>query len=131
MIFVDSNIFLYTIFTVDKKKHQASKDFFAKAEEKNSSLWTSDWVIAEIIWFCTRKGTSRNETKQYIYKILRTSYIQVKNKSYILQALDMWNDSIDYIDALNIILLKEELIDDVYTYDKGFDIISSLTRKEP
>lgn len=131
MIFVDSNIFIYIMFEVDKQKHDACLRLFEKAKKGIVALWTTEWVIAEFIWFCNRKGKTRTELKTAVHMFLSTSGLQVRNRSLILEALDLWTDEVDYLDAYNIVILQEEAITSVYTYDKGFDTISSLTRKEP
>jgi len=39
--------------------------------------------------------------------------------------------NIDYIDAYNALILKENGIEELYSYDKHYDRIDWLTRLEP
>ncbi|MBI4065531.1 type II toxin-antitoxin system VapC family toxin [Candidatus Gottesmanbacteria bacterium] len=131
MIFVDTNIFIYLIFPVDPQKYRACRFLFERASKGEETLWTTEWVIAELIWFCHRKKKTRSDIKNILHKIISTPGMIIRGKSYILEALQRWDDRVDYIDAWNIILLTEEDSIKGYSYDKGLDTVEDFVRVEP
>lgn len=67
-----------------------------------------------------------------VEKILITPFLFCAQKDLILNALTLYGDkNIDYIDAYNISVLKEQGIKEVYSYDRHFDKIEWVRRLEP
>ncbi len=53
-------------------------------------------------------------------------------KDLILNALIIYGEkNIDYVDAVNALILKERGIEELYSYDKHFDRIDWLKRQAP
>ena len=130
-IFVDTNIFVYTLFKIDKQKQERCILLFSKAEEGKIRLWTTEWVIAELIWFLQRQKAELDKVKKIILKILATKGLEVEKRGEILEAMDIWNETVNFVDSINIIYAKNKEILSLFSFDKGFDQIKTVKRIEP
>ncbi|MBW1705928.1 MAG: PIN domain-containing protein [Deltaproteobacteria bacterium] len=133
MKFLDTNIFIRFLTDDVPEKADACEDIFKKAVAKQETLFTTDLVIAEIVWVLESfYELPKNEVQDKVEKILNTPNLTCPHKDLILSALILYNEkNIDYIDAYNALILKENGIEEVYSYDKHYDRINWLTRLEP
>jgi len=133
MRFLDTNIFIRFLTDDVPEKVDACEEIFKKAVEKQETLFTTDLVIAEIVWVLESfYELQKNEIQDKVEKILNTPNLICPHKDLILNALILYSEkNIDYIDACNALILKENGIEELYSYDKHYDRIDWLTRLEP
>jgi len=133
MRFLDTNIFIRFLTDDVPEKVDACEEIFKKAVEKQETLFTTDLVIAEIVWVLESfYELPKNEIQDKVEKILNTPNLICPHKDLILSALILYSEKkIDYIDAYNALILKENGIEELYSYDKHYDRIDWLTRLEP
>ena len=133
MRFLDTNIFIRFLTDDVPEKVDACEEIFKKAVEKQETLFTTDLVIAEIVWVLESfYELPKNEVQDKVEKILNTPNLICPHKDLILSALVLYSEkNIDYIDAYNALILKENGIEELYSYDKHYDRIDWLTRLEP
>jgi len=133
MRFLDTNIFIRFLTDDVPEKADACEEIFRKAVEKQETLFTTDLVIAEIVWVLESfYELPKDEIQDKVEKILNTPNLICPHKDLILSALILYSEkNIDYIDAYNALILKENGIEELYSYDKHYDRIDWLTRMEP
>ena len=133
MRFLDTNIFIRFLTNDIPKKAEACEKIFKKAVEKKETLFTTDLVIAEIVWVLESiYELQKEEIQDKVEKILNTPNLICPHKDLILSALTIYSEkNIDYIDAYNALILKDKGIEELYSYDKDYDRIDWLTRLEP
>jgi predicted nucleic-acid-binding protein len=133
MRFLDTNIFIRFLTDDVPEKVDACEEIFKKAVEKQETLFTTDLVIAEIVWVLESfYELPKNEIQDKVEKILNTPNLICPHKDLILSALILYSEkNIDYTDAYNALILKENGIEELYSYDKHYDRIDWLTRLEP
>jgi predicted nucleic-acid-binding protein len=133
MRFVDTNIFIRFLTDDVPEKVDACEELFKKAVEKQETLFTTDLVIAEIVWVLESfYELPKNEIQDKVEKILNTPNLICPHKDLMLSALLLYSErNIDYIDAYNALIVKEHGIEELYSYDKHYDRIDWLTRLEP
>jgi len=133
MRFLDTNIFIRFLTDDVPEKADACEEIFRKAVEKQETLFTTDLVIAEIVWVLESfYELPKDEIQDKVEKILNTPNLICPHKDLILSALILYSEkNIDYIDAYNALILKENGIEELYSYDKHYDRIEWLTRMEP
>lgn len=133
MRFVDTNIFLR--FLINDVPHQADacEALFRRAIAGEEALYTTDMVIAEIVWVLeSYYELARKDVREMVEKILNTRNLACENKEIILHALALYDEkNIDYIDACNACSLKTKGIHEVYSYDRHYDRLNWLKRIEP
>ena len=133
MRFVDTNVFIRFLTNDVPQKADACEKIFKRAIEKKESLFTTELVIAEIIWVLESfYKLKKEEVRNKLEKILNTPNLMCPNKNLILIALTLYSKKdIDFIYAYNALILKEEGISEVYSYDGDYNSINWLTRLEP
>ncbi len=133
MRFVDTNIFIRFLTNDIPQKADACEKIFKKAIEKKESLFTTDLVIAEIVWVLESfYKLGKKDIRGKLEKILNTPNLTCPNKDLILLALTLYaKENIDFIDAYNALILKEAGISEVYSYDKDYNSVNWITRLEP
>ena len=133
MKFIDTNIFIRFLTNDIPEKADACEHLFREAVEKNEKFFTTEMVIAEIIWVLeSYYELPKKEVREMVEKILITPFLFFPQKDLILNALTLYGDkNIDYIDAYNASVLKEQGIKKVYSYDRHYDKIEWVSRIEP
>lgn len=134
MIFVDTNIFLRFFLKDHSEQSPKAAKLFQKAKEGKVKLWTTEWVIAEIYWVLSFKGSKLAKTSLFeiLWTIIEFRGLEIKNRKLVIEALSLAQEkNIELGDALNAILAKKENINTVYSYDKDFERFEWLKRKEP
>jgi predicted nucleic-acid-binding protein len=133
MKFLDTNIFIRFLTDDVPQKADACEKVFKKAVEKKETLFTTELVIAEIVWVLESfYELQKEEVQDKVEKILNTPNLICPHKDLILSALIIYSEkNIDYIDAYNALVLKDKGIEELYSYDKDYDRIDWLTRLEP
>ena len=133
MRFADTNIFIRYLTADIPEKADACDKLFKRAISGKDKLFTTDLVIAEIIWVLeSYYELAKNDVREKVEKILNTPNLFCQQKDIILGALNLYTEkNIDYIDAFNALILKHKGIEELYSYDPHFDRIDGLTRLEP
>ena len=133
MRFIDTNIFIRYLTNDVPQKAEACEKIFKKAIGKKETLFTTEMVIAEIVWVLESfYELEKEEVQDKVEKILNTTNLICPHKDLILIALTLYSEkNIDYIDAYNALILKEKGIEELYSYDKDYDRIDWLIRLEP
>ncbi len=133
MRFVDTNVFLRFLVNDDPEKADACEMLFRRAITGEESLFTTDMVMAEIVWVLESYYELRkSDVREKLEKILNTQNLDCPNREIIINALAAYEEkNIDYIDAYNAFILKMKGIDEVYSYDRHYDRIKWMKRIEP
>lgn len=133
MRFVDTNIFLRFLVNDIPQQADACEAIFRKAVAGEEALYTTDMVIAEIVWVLeSYYELSRSEVRTKVEKILNTQNLDCDNRERIIHALSLYEEKrIDYIDAYNACILRLKAIDEIYSHDKHYDRLNWFRRIEP
>jgi len=133
MRFVDTNVFLRFLVNDIPKLADACEALFRKAVAGKETLYTTDLVIAEIVWVLeSYYELSRSDVRAKVEKILNTQGLTCDNQEAIVHALALYEEKeIDYIDAYNACILRMKGISEIYSYDKHYDRLIWLLRLEP
>lgn len=125
--FIDTNIFV-EIFV--RKGTKSDRSFKLLNSEFN--LYTSTLVISEMEWIMRAGyGIEKQDIVRTMRKIL-TSEIELENKKLLINAFSFYeNNNVDWSDCLNMFLMKEKDIKEVYSYDRGLKKFDWIKRIEP
>ncbi len=131
--FVDANIFLRFLTNDHREKTDRCEKLFKEAVEGNFTLYTSELVIAELVWTLESfYKFPKKEIGSKLELLLNTPNLEVRDKDILLEALLIYREkNIDFIDAYNGVFMKYNLIKEIYSYDKDMDRISVIKRLEP
>jgi predicted nucleic acid-binding protein len=133
MRLVDTNIFLRFLVNDIPQQADACEAVFRKAVAGEEALYTTDMVVAEIVWVLeSYYELPRSDIRAKLEKILNTPNVTFDNKETIIHALVLYEEKgIDYIDAYNACIIRMKGIGEIYSYDKHYDRLSWLKRIEP
>ncbi|MBI5308952.1 MAG: PIN domain-containing protein [Planctomycetes bacterium] len=131
--FVDTNIFLRYLTKDDPSKYEKCKGLFSKAMDGKIALATSGMVIAELIWtLLSYYKVTKADVVGMVSIIVNTENLYIPDKDIIANALVLYGmKNIDYIDAYNAVYMKHYDYDEIYSYDRDFDLVESVKREEP
>jgi len=129
--FVDTNIFIHTLFAIDTKKQEACISLFEQASRGTYRLWSTEWVIAELVWFLTRQKMKWSSIQLVIEKILVTKGLEIHGATLVQHVLQECADSKHFNDGINIMLARESGISKGFSYDKGIGKWEGFVRVEP
>jgi predicted nucleic acid-binding protein len=136
MQFVDANIFLRHLTGDIPAKAQACFELFQRAERNQIQLTTSEAVIAEVVYVLSSSrqiyNLQREEIRARLYPLLQLPGLKLIHRKMYLRALDLYAAyPIDFEDALTVAHMERQKIKEVFTYDRGFDDVTTIKRLEP
>lgn len=133
--FLDTNIFLRYLLDDDEVKAPACRALFESVEERLVAAWTSDLVVAEVVYVLSNKrtyGFSRDEISSGLLPLLGLPGLDVAGKHLYPRVFDLYRiHPIDFIDCYHIALIEMRQPPELYSYDVDFDRVPSVVRHEP
>jgi predicted nucleic acid-binding protein len=134
--FVDTNIFIRYLTQDDLDKSNACRDFFESIENEVETATTCEAVISEVVYVLSSRVTyrlSRQDIRLRLEPILRIPGFRLPARGVFLRALDLFVDypRLDFEDALCVAHMERIDIQEIASYDRGFDRVPDLARFEP
>ncbi len=132
--FVDANVFIRQLTGDDPGKAQRSLELFRRARQDELSLVTSESVVAEVVFVLSRSTyrVPRAALTDALRPVLKNPGLSIDHKQSIVAALDRWRDSnLDFEDCLSIEHVRRESLGAIYSYDRDFDRVPGIVRREP
>lgn len=131
--FIDTNIFLRYLTKDNPPMYNRCREIFKNAVEGKVSLTTSCMVIAELIWtLSSYYKVPKEDIVEKVSIIISTENLHIPDKDIITDAIALYSrKNIDYIDAYNAVFVKYHGINEIYSYDKDFDVLEDIKRQEP
>jgi len=132
-LLVDTNVFLKFLTKDDSKKYDRCHKLFQYLVSGKVKLCVSEIVIFEIIWtLLTYYNLPKEEVIIKITSILNTKNLEIYNKRILVEAIALYaRKNIDFIDAYNAILAKNNNLEAIVSYDEDFDKVEFIKRIEP
>ena len=135
MYFVDSNLFIRFFSQDDTEKAAKCKSLFEKALAGEVKLFTSELVIAEVVWVLQSPKTYNQKPeriRELLLPLLTMKNLHFPNKEIHPEVFELFTSTdMDYIDAYNAVLMQRKGIYNIYSYDTHFDLINNINRLEP
>lgn len=123
---VDTNIFLRFLLRDNEELFQKAKKYLTDAKEKKIILILIAQVVFEIDYVL--RGVyklSRQESTDYLAKLVKIPYIQVENRVIIAETIEKYKEkNIDLVDLFLMETAKQEKAE-VLSFDKDFSKLSA------
>jgi uncharacterized protein len=133
--FVDTNIFIRYLTNEYPEKIQACYELFKRMEQNRVALFTSESVVAEVIYVLTSKklyNLSPEYVKDRLYPLLSLPGFKLPQRSIYLRALDLYVAlQFDFSDCLSAAHMERQRLHEIYSYDQDFDRIGNVNWVEP
>ncbi len=133
MLFIDTNIFLRFLTKDDPVKAARCHELLKNATEGNLKLYTTDLVVAELIWVLQSPKTynlSPAEIFEIVMPLLTIKNLYFPSKNVFPDIMELFiTENIDFIDAYDSVMMRGRKIDTIYSYDKHFDQLLDVVGK--
>lgn len=133
--FIDTNIFLRHLLNDDPVASPACFELIRRIEQGTLAAWTSDLVIAELVWVLSSKrlyNFSREDIREVLLPIINLPGLELPRKRLYERIFELYVTlPLDYIDAYHAALAQQRGASEIYSYDADFDRVDGLTRREP
>jgi uncharacterized protein len=133
--FLDANIFIRHLANDHPTQSPACLALIQAIEQGREVVWTSDLVIAEVVFVLSSKhsyNVSRAAIRDMLLPLINLSGIKLANKGTYSRLFELYtSSSIDFIDAYNAALIEGSKHKEIYTYDAHFDLVPDIIRLEP
>ena len=133
--FLDANILLRHLTNDDPERGRACFALIQAIEQGKLSVWISDLVIAEVVFVLSNKDTyslARETIRDLLLPLISLPGIKLPHKRLYHRVFELYIVAgIDYIGAYHVALMEWRGAAEILSYDKHFDRIKGLQRREP
>ncbi len=134
-VFLDSNILLRHLTNDDPQRGQACFALIRAIEQGELSVWTSDLVIAEVVFVLSNKNTyhlKRETIRDLLLPLINLPGLKLAHKRLYGRIFELYTTlPLDYIDAYHAALMEQRGSAEIMSYDKHFDQVEGIQRREP
>lgn len=135
MEFLDTNIILRYLTKDDPDKAERCRHLLQQTEQRTLDLVISESVLAEVVFVLSSPalyGQPRRNIRSLLLPIVRLPGLKVPNRKTMLRALDLYaQTNLDFTDALSVAHMERLQLRTIVSYDRHFDRISGIGRREP
>lgn len=133
--FLDTNIFLRHFTNDNPIQSPACFALIQAIEQGRVTAWTSNLVIAEVVFVLSSKviyNYDRETIRDVLLPIIDLPGIKLAHKRMYNRVFELYTTlNIDYVDAYNAALMESHRQLEVYSYDQDFDRIIGVIKIEP
>lgn len=136
MKFLDTNIFIRYLTQDDPGKSAACFALFKDIREDKVEATTCEAVISEVVYVLASRisyNLPRADIQARLTPALGLRSLKLPHRSVYLRALDLYvtNPALDFEDALCVAHMERAGITEIESYDRDFDRVPGITRREP
>jgi predicted nucleic acid-binding protein len=135
MQFIDTNIFIRHFTKDDAVKARACLALFQEAQKGKVTITTSETIIAEVVFVLSSKklyALDRATIQALLFPLLMIRGLKLQYKRTLIHALELYCQyNVDFEDALAVAHMERQGITTLFSYDRGFDDMKMVKRREP
>src|SRR3989304_9980706 len=130
---VDTNIFLRLLTEDDLSQTPAVKNLIANIIDRRVHAYVTIAVILEMVWTLeSYYELKRNEVAEKLSLLLNTPNLVIENQDVIEEAVEQYKQArVDFADCYNASFAKLKGDGTILSYDRHFDKLAGVKRKEP
>ena len=133
-IILDTNVIIRLITADDKIKQEKTARLFEKIKEGKVTAFIHDVIFAEIVFVLVSKklyNLPKRKIQALLLPIVNLTNIKFNNKKKIKRALELFvKYDLDFEDALIAAYAETKKIE-IFSFDRDFKKIPSITSKQP
>lgn len=133
--FVDTDVVIRLITGDDPVKQQAARALFKQVEAGLFELTAPITMIADAVYVLGSPrlyGLSRQAVASSLSTLVRIPAFRVQERQTVLRALSIYGSTnLDFGDAFILASMEADRSSILYSYDRGFDRIADIERREP
>jgi uncharacterized protein len=134
--YIDTNIFIRYLTRDDEVKAHRCRELFERLDRNDEEVMTCEAVIAEVVFVLSSPrwyGLKADKVVSLLRPILEFRGLRVPGKSRCIRALEIYaaRPALGFEDSLIAAHMEAESIEEIYSYDSGFDRVPGIARLEP
>ncbi len=133
--FLDSNILLRHLTKDDPAQGRACFAVIQALERGELTAWTSELVIAEVVFVLASKSLynlDRARVRELVLPLIGLPGLRIPHKRMYDRVFELYATlPIDYVGAYHAALIELRGETDILSYDRHFDRVTGLHRHEP
>jgi predicted nucleic acid-binding protein len=133
--FLDTNLFLRHLLNDHADHSPRARRLFQVIERREIIGWTSSLVVAEVVFILSNPKTydvARSEIRDQLLPLISLPGIQLERKRMYRRVFELYTSvAIDYIDCYHAALIELDGQGRLYSFDRDFDAVPTLSRSEP
>lgn len=131
--FLDSNIILRHVLGDHPQHSPRATAFLRRVEQGEIQMRTADTVIFEAVFTLQRHYRQpRAKIREALLPLLELPGIILPGKRRFRKVFDLYVDlNLSFADAYHAVLMQQFKLDQIVTFDKGFDGLPGIRRMEP
>jgi predicted nucleic acid-binding protein len=135
--FVDTDVIIRLLTGDDFAKQERAAKLFEAVEQGTVTVAAPDTVIADAVFVLSSPrlyNLPRQDIAAMLIPLARLPHFRVKNRRSVLAALALYGYSpkkLDFGDAFIVASMQQGGSQTLYSFDRGFDKVSGVSRLEP
>jgi|SRR3990172_6152596 len=131
--FLDTNVILRHLLGDHPEQSPRATACFQRIEHGELRVRTADTVIFEVVFtlqrFCQ---VPKAKIRDAVLPLIELPGILLPGKHRFARVFDLYVDlNLSFADAYHAVLVESLKLDDILSFDKGFDRVAGIKRREP
>jgi predicted nucleic acid-binding protein len=135
LLFLDTNVIIRYLTQDNPEQAEKAYRILQQVEAGTTLVTTSEAVIIEAVYVLSSRALyslPRQEIREHLYTILALRGLKLPRKGVYLRALDLYaSANLDFVDCLSVAHMERAKINTILSFDRDFDRIPSINRREP
>jgi predicted nucleic acid-binding protein len=133
--YLDTNVIIRLLTGDDPAKQMAARALFEAASSGTVELIVHEAVVAEAVYVLSSAQlykVPRGRVAAMLTGLCLLPGVEVTNKPQVLSALALYAPTnLHFEDALIAAAMQDDKVQVIYSYDKHFDRVAGVSRREP
>jgi predicted nucleic acid-binding protein len=132
--FLETNVFLRHVMDDEPDHSPRSQALFARIQRGELTVRTADTVVFETVFTLQRFfRISRSEIRDGLLPLLDLPGVILPGKEHYQETFDLYvsHATLSFADCYHAVLMKQLGLEELFSFDRGFDRIPFVTRIEP
>ncbi len=133
--FLDTNVIIRFLTRDNPQQAQQARQLLERVADGRLTVTTSEGVVVEIVQVLSSKALyhlPRTDIRTHVGNILAMKVPRLPPMSVYFRALDLYAAHLflDFVDALNVAHMERGKITTIFSFDRDFDRLPGVTRRE-
>jgi len=131
--FLDANVILRHVLGDHSEHSPLATAYLKRIEEGELKVRTADTVIFEVVFTLQRQyHQPKAKIREVILPLIELPGIILPGKLRFYKVFDLYVDfNLSFADAYHAVLMQQGRLNQIVSFDKGFDRVPGIKRMEP
>lgn len=131
--FLDTNVILRHLLGDDPKQSPRATVYLERVETGAVQVRLADTVIFEAVFTLERRYKQpKAKIREGVLPLLELRSVVLPGKRHFRKVFEYYADrNMDFADAYHAVLMERLKLEEIVSFDQGFDKLSTVRRREP